>query len=138
MSLYGQIHSFEDIPKDILKHLNEIGLETSPSLDSRESRYFNVVFKELRGDFDFTEKKVGFITGSNGNKISNKREYFDKERDRHSRNYSPNKSILYVFNENQKEKSGGYDAVIVYWSKVLLLVDDLPQKLKRQNGKTTR
>lgn len=131
LNLFGQAPNFGDFPKNILEHLNKMGTESSHFLNGYESEYFNVIFKDSRGEFDFTEKKIGFITGSNGGTLSNKKEYFDKERDRLLHNYTINIAAdLYVFNEDQKGKSGEYDAVIAYWCKVLLRIEDLPQKLK--------
>jgi hypothetical protein len=130
MIVFGQIENFENIPKGILEHLDNMGMDKFPLVNSYESDYLNVIFKDSRKDFDFAGKKVGFITGSTGNTISNKKKYFDSEKDRFYHKYSPNGGTLYVFNESQKEKSGGYDAVIVYWCKVLLRLEDLPERLK--------
>jgi hypothetical protein len=72
-----------------------MGVDNSPLLNSSESAYFNVIFKDNLKGFDFTEKKVGFIY--NGAK-SNKQEYFKLEKDRFNRNYTPNNGSLYIFN----------------------------------------
>ena len=130
VNLKGQVYSFQNIPNDVLKHLNEMGVDNSSFLNSYESDYLNVIFQNSREAFDFSRKKIGFITGSNGGTQSNKNAYFEKEKERYAHGQSPNKGVLYVFNETQKKESGGYDAVIVYWCKILLRVEDLPQKLK--------
>lgn len=96
-----------------------MGLDHSPFLNNYESEYFNAVFKNNREDFDFTGKQVAFITGSNAGTMSNKQSYFDDERKRFEGKSSMVSSHLYVFNAEEKKQSGGYDAVIVYWSKVL-------------------
>ncbi len=127
MNSLGQITTFKNVPKDILEDLGEMGVDESSVLNQCESEYFNVIFQCIRKDFDFTDKKIGFILRGGR---SNKKEYFDKERDRFSRNYSPNVGTLYVFDENQKKESGGYDAAIVYWSKVLLPAKDVVKRLK--------
>jgi hypothetical protein len=130
MYLFGQALKFEDISKEILDHLDDMGISTSSLLNSYESEYFNIIFKNARNTFDFKDKKVGFITGSSGKTQSNKKQYFDLERDRFHRKYTPSGGTLYIFNEVQKEESGGYDAVIVYWSKVLIPAKDLPKRLR--------
>jgi len=130
MNLFGQISNFDRISKDILDHLKMMGTDSSFFLNGYESDYFNALYAETRKDFDFTGKKIGFITGSNGKTLSSKKEYFIKEYNRFKNNESPNDGQLYVFSTIQKEESGGYDAVIVYWCKVLLRVEDLPKKLK--------
>ena len=55
---------------------------------------------------------------------------FEKEKDRYIHNYTPNGGILYIFNEEEKKKSGGYDAAIVYWSKVIMPIDKVVERLK--------
>ena len=109
-----------------------MGTDDCSLLNRYESTYFNVVFGKSRKDFDFTEKKIGFITGSSGKRISDKRKYFNLERDRLNRNYSPNIGTLYIFNATQKEESGGYDAAIVYWSKVLVPIESIVKLLLAQ------
>ena len=127
MNSLAQIPVFKDFPKCFLASLNEMGMDESPILNKCESEYFNIIFQCSRKEFDFTDKKIGFIL--RGGK-SNKKEYFDKERDRFTRNYSPNGGTLYIFDEIQKEESGGYDAAIVYWSKMLIPVKDVVKRLK--------
>lgn len=129
ISLFGQVRNFNDIPKEILEQLDKMGIDNSPLLNCCESAYFNVIFESSRQDFDFTNKKIGFITGSNGGTISNKASYFSLERDRFNRNNTTNGGTLYIFNAEQKEQSGGYDAAIMYWSKVLVPINDVVRRL---------
>ncbi len=127
INLFGQVLNFNAIPKDILNQLDKMGVDGSSMLNSYESAYFNVVFKENLNGFDFTGKKVGFI--HSGAK-SNKKEYFDLEKDRFNRNNTPNRGTLYIFDATQKEESVGYDAAIVYWSKRLIPIQDIVKRLK--------
>jgi hypothetical protein len=127
--LQKQIPNFNDIPKDILEQLGKMGIDNCSLLNTYESAYFNVIFEKSRKDFDFTGKKIGFITGSNGKTKSNKTNYFRLERDRFNRNTTTNGGTLYIFDAEQKEKSGGYDAAIVYWSKVLVPINDVVIRL---------
>lgn len=126
INLLGQVRSFNDIPKDILEQMDKMGVDDSPMLSSHESAYFNVIFKENLNGFDFTGKKVGFIERGG---IRNKKEYFDLEKDRFNRKETTNGGTLYVFDEIQKKESGGYDAVIVYWSKILMPIQDVVNRL---------
>jgi len=130
VNLFGQVRNFNDIPKEILEQLDKMGVDTLPLLNSCESAYFNVIFKDNLKGFDFAEKKVGFIYSS---RKSNKKEYFDLEKDRRNRNSTPNRGNLYIFDTTQKAESGGYDAVIVYWSKRLMPVEDLVKRLKEKH-----
>lgn len=127
INLFGQVRSFGDIPKDVLCQLDKMGCTEELVLNNYEGTYLNLVFKENTNEFNFINKKVGFIYG--GAK-SNKKEYFDLEKDRLSRNDTPNRGTLYIFDEVQKEKTGGYDAAIVYWSKRLISEQDVINKLK--------
>ena len=127
INLLGQARSFNNIPKNILNQLDKMGVDDSLLLNAYESTYFNHIFEKPRKEFDFTEKKIGFIYG--GAK-SNKKEYFDLEKDRFNRNNTPNGGTLYIFDEDQKEKSGGYDAAIVYWSKILVPSKEVVKRLK--------
>ena len=93
-----------------------------------DGKYKLCLWKSKNGyDFDFTEKKVGFIySGAR----SNKKEYFDLEKDRFNRSNTPNGGTLYIFDDAQKEQSDGYDAAIVYWSKRLIPIQDVIKRLR--------
>jgi len=132
-NLFGQVRNFEDIPDDILKHLPKMGMECSRLLNRYESDYFNVIFKDSRKNFNFTDKKLGFIRGSQAGGLSNKQVYFSGEKQRFADKASVTINQLYVFNKEEKELSGGYDAVIVSWSKVSVRREDLVEKLKMAN-----
>jgi len=129
VSLFGQVQNFNDIPKDLLENMDKMGIDNSPLLNSYEGSYFNVIFAKYRGNFDFTNKKVGFILRG---AISDKKEYFEKERDRYIRGETPNSGQLRIFDIDQKAESGGYDAAIVYWSKIAIPVEEVVKRLKKQ------
>ena len=130
INLFGQVRDFINVPKEILERMPEMGKDCSAVLNNYESDYFNVIFNDTRKDFDFAGKKVGFITGSNAGTLSNKQKYFEKEKYRYAQGETPNDGTLYLFSTEEKEQSGGYDAVIVYWSKVSVSHKDLVEKLK--------
>ena len=119
ISVFGQVYSFKNIPTEILDNLDKMGVDKSTLLNSYESEYFNVIFKDSKKDFDFTGKKVGFIASAYGN-TKNKEDYFKKEKSQYKKykrtnlNYTPIVTTLYIFDETQKEESGGYDAAILY------------------------
>jgi hypothetical protein len=132
ISLVGQVRNFNDIPKDLLEQLNKMGVDNLPLLNCCESAYFNVIFEKSRKGFDFTDKKIGFITGSSGKTVCSKKEYFDLERNRFNRNSTPNNGTLYIFNAEQTTASGGYDGAIVYWSKFVIPIEEVVKRLKDQ------
>jgi hypothetical protein len=129
ISLFAQVRNFNEVPKDILKPLDKMGDDNSQLLNKFEGAYLNIIFKDSLNGYDFTGKKVGFIYS--GAK-SNKKEYFDLERNRFNRNNTPNGGVLYIFNTDQKAKSGGYDAAIVYWGKILMPVEKVVKRLKEK------
>ena len=102
-------------------------------LDETESVYLNKIFETTRKDFDFTNKKVGFLTGSSGKTLSSKEHYFDMHK-KHSTNanYPCDNGTLYIFNATQKVESGGYDAAIVYWSKFVVPIEEVVKRLKNR------
>lgn len=130
INTYGQVQDFKAIPKDILGKLDSMGTDGCLLLNPSESTYFNALFENSRQDFDFSNKKIGFLRGSNGSTLSNKFNYFKDEKDRYKRNLTITQSSLEIFNAEQKKRSGGYDAVIVSWSKVLVPIDKMVDRLR--------
>ncbi|MCF1750777.1 hypothetical protein [Mariniradius sediminis] len=124
----GQILTFKDIPIEILQKIDQMGVDTLSTLSIYEGKYLNEIFKENLNGFDFIGKKVGFLHRGN---VSNKSEYFGELKERFCRKDTPiGGSALYVFDSVQKSESGGYDAAVVYWSKVLIPNEKLVKKLK--------
>ncbi|MDR2913473.1 MAG: hypothetical protein LBV74_01325 [Tannerella sp.] len=113
--------------------------EVEMLLNETEGAYLNKIFETTRKDFDFTNKKIRFFTGSSGGIRSSKEHYFDMQ-EKHATNAdSPcDNGTLYIFDAAQKAESGGYDAAIVYWSKFLLPIEKVVERLKEQRNKTHR
>ena len=118
------MRNFSEIPNDILDNLDKMGIDTSSILNEYEGKYFNFIFKIDPQEFNLVGKKVGFL----GSKI----DYFNSTRSPDRNSTTVGGSSLYIFNATQKEESGGYDAAIVYWSKVLVPIEKV---VKRLNGK---
>lgn len=117
---YGQ---YSGIPIDkidtaIFTYFENCGKDNEPALNNAESSYLNAVFADLKRPYDFSHKKIAFVTGSSGKTISSKQAYFNSEKERVGKHDSLNGGQLLVFNETEQKQSGGYDAVIVFWSKV--------------------
>jgi hypothetical protein len=140
-----QIRAFGEIPENLLDQLKGMGMDDSPLLNDCESAYFNMVFfRNSTKDFDFAGKKVGFILGRGK---TDKRRYFDLEKFRLAHpppseppsNHTGNHSALHILDKNQKEETGGYDAVIVYWDKMGISKKDIIKKLKtKENNPKSR
>ena len=134
VNLIGQFRNFNEIPKDVFEQLHKMGIDGEPLLNSYESAFLNIIFKNKLGGFDFSNKKIGFLTGSSGTTKSSKEYYFDMQKKHSSNeNYPCDNGTLYIFNAVQKAESGGYDGAIVYWNKFLLPVDKVVKKLKKQH-----
>lgn len=134
-NLFGQVQNFGDIPKDVLKHLDKMGVDDSLLLNSYERAYFNVIFKDSLKGFDFTNKKVGFLDAICE---SSKKQYFKDERDRFCRNTNITKVTLYIFDAAQKEESGGYDAAIVSWIKISIPTKKIVKRLRNRHLETDK
>jgi hypothetical protein len=100
-------------------------------LNETEGIYLNGVFGVTRKDFNFINKKVGFLTGSSGKTMGSKNYYFDMQ-EKHSinKNSPIDNGSLYIFDAKQKEASGGYDAAIIYWSKLIISIDEVIERLR--------
>lgn len=48
ISVFGQVYSFKNIPTEILDNLDKMGVDKSTLLNSYESEYFNVIFKDRK------------------------------------------------------------------------------------------
>lgn len=119
------------INQSLIIKLDSMGIDDNWSLNKYEIEYFNAKFQKERQDFDFTDKRIAFFSSSGGGVRRDKKDYFSTEKDRCLRDYSSNQASLIIFNEQQKQDSGGYDAVIYYWSKILRNTQYYVKKLKK-------
>lgn len=119
---------------DRMKQIYQLKVDNDLLLNRSEGEYLNVIFETIREDFNFIDKKIGFYTGSSGNKKSNKEQYLDMHK-RHlaDKNYPCDDGTLYIFDDAQKKDAGGYDAVIVYWSKITIPIEKVIERLKKLN-----
>jgi hypothetical protein len=128
MSSFGQtrelqIHNFVDIPTELLAHIEKMGIDTLSVLNEYEGRYLNFIFKVDSQYFDLVGARVGFL--------KSKEDYFKETRERfYNGSTTVGGSALYIFDANQKQDSGGYDAAIVYWSKILMPTEKVVKSLK--------
>lgn len=100
------------------QNADSIKLDEHKFLDMQEAEVLNSILVESRGSFDFRGKKLAFVTGSSGSRIISKSDYFetcifpwlDKGE-------SPQIFIVELTKE-EKDRSGGYDALVLSWVKV--------------------
>jgi hypothetical protein len=94
-------------------------LDSNPILTKLESEYFNNEFKNHNATIDFTKMKIGFFSGPSGDRIRSKKDYFDSVKNRLGGcNHASQDYIIALTNE-EKIESGGYDLIIVSWSKII-------------------
>ena len=117
---------FDEIPTELLKNLDKMGIDASSTLNDYEVKYLNYIFKIDTNEFNFVGKKVGFL--------GSKRDFFKDEREWLNRGNENGVAgcSLYILNNNQKIESGGYDAAIVYWSKIAIPVEKVIERLKQK------
>jgi len=118
-----QVRNFAEIPTELLNQLEKMGVDSSLILNEYEGRYFNFIFNIDVQDFDMVGKKISYKS-----KIG----FFKDEKEWFSRGLSSGVggTTLYIFDETQKEKSGGYDVAITYWRKRFVPIEDVVKRLR--------
>ncbi|NLR81348.1 hypothetical protein [Chitinophaga eiseniae] len=95
-----------------------LGFDNNPVLSKQESVFLNSLSKDQHKIFDFTNKKIAFVTGNTGNELLTKTDFFricvKPYTDKGSQ---PQVSFISLTKEEQ-EKSGGYDALVLAWVKL--------------------
>jgi len=130
--LMGQEKSAENIPKDILDCLTEVGKDTVSTLNICESKFLNFCFQKEKGTFDFCEKKMAFFKGNIGTIKSTKKEYFDVEKQLIQDGFYPSpRGQLIIFDEDESKKTG-YNVVFIVYNKRYLTKNEV---IKRLSGK---
>lgn len=100
------------------QNLSECGIDNNPKLTQSESEFLNEYMTDYnKQNFDFTNKKVIFVTGNSGNKIGTKSTYFDEIK---QRNQTDDKIATWVVKLTEEEQiQSGYDVIVTYWVKVV-------------------
>lgn len=95
-----------------MDYAQNFGQTSSPILTDKEAAYFNGELFFERNRFDFHDKKIAFMSGSSISKVIDKQQYFSNWGGKDIEN------SLLVLTEKEKIESGGFDAVIISWSKI--------------------
>jgi hypothetical protein len=130
--VYCMRNEFKNVPCEILKNINEMGIDDDLLLTELEGKYFNALYQIDEKNFSLSDKKVAFFTGSLGKTKSSKKKYFVDDKSNFESNNKPNTGMLYIFDEAQKKEANGYDAAIVYWSKRLVPIKEVVKNLKEK------
>jgi len=94
--------------------IDSLGIDKNDLLNKDEAIYLNDTFFKRKGDFNF-----GFFVGISNYRLWNKQDYFEDVKGT-LKNKSTMQHQLLILNEDEKIKSGGYDAIVIAWSKMLL------------------
>jgi len=119
---------------------SKCGLDDKATLNDFEAKYFNEVFQKRRKEFDFTGKNVGYFSGTSGNSKSTKSYYFrylknGNNGDMDVHRWNAGGTQLLVLTEQEKQISGGYDVILVSWSKLLKTGKTRAKLVKKLRGK---
>lgn len=97
---------------------DSLGIDNNVTPTRQEIDFLNASLKNNQVIFDFTNKKIAFVTGSSGGNLISKQNYFlTCVRPWTDKGSLP--QILFVrLTPEEKQKSNGYDAIVMSWVKV--------------------
>jgi hypothetical protein len=105
-----------------ISEIANCGLDQELELNEFEAKYFNEALSGGAINFDFADKVVAFYIGTSATTRSSKKQYFDvtkrvaKSDVASSSTETPTQFMMLT--KEEKEISGGYDVILVYWSKL--------------------
>lgn len=109
---------------------DQCGKDDHPVLTSSEATFLNNYLSEKPHGFDFTGKKIFFLTGNIGTTTGTKSAYFSNIR-QWQKNDQKIASELIIFTPEQKQESGGYDGVLTYWCKTVPSTGRVLERVKK-------
>ena len=100
-------------------HKTQSKCEFCEELNKEEANLLNSLFDKSGNTYEFTGKKIAFITGNSGNKLLLKEDFFNTcIKPWVSKNQTP-QVFMIEFSIDEKNKSGGCDALVLSWVKIL-------------------
>lgn len=99
--------------------IDSCGIDNKPILNDFEITYFKLEFKELK-DLNLKEKKFAFAKGNYGSSIISKDDYFNFYGRKYFKENKKIANIIIKLNDKEKTISGGFDYIIVSWSKIVI------------------
>ena len=98
---------------------DSLGIDNNINLNKQEIYFLNNSLKNSRDTFGFNNKRIAFVTGSNGSKLITKQNYFlTCVKPWTDKGSEPQISFVRL-TPNEKQISNGYDAIVMSWVKVL-------------------
>lgn len=104
-----------------------LGADDNPALSDGEADFLNDYFSSNSNGFDFKGKKVLILGGPGGSHLIGKKIYFNNIATWQKNHGGMIATGIYPLTEEEKVKSGGYDAILTCWVKVPVT----PAKKKR-------
>ncbi len=115
-----------------------LGANNNPLLNASEGHLLDSLLQARRQSFEFTNKRIAFIYGgSTGNAFQPKSEFFSKNVLPWTTEGKVPGLQLLILTDAEKSRSGGYDALVVAWAKILFTQrkkDKMLKKLAAQRG----
>jgi hypothetical protein len=108
-------HKQKETGQNLVQNQNNKGIEI---LSIQEADLLNSLLKNSRDTFDFQMKNVAFITGSSGTRIVTKTDYFNTCVNPWLEKGKSPQIFMVKLTVDEKNKSGGYDALVLSWVKV--------------------
>jgi len=112
---------------------DSLGIDKSVTLNRQEISFLNTSLKSSRDTFDFTSKRIAFVTGSSGGKIISKQDYFLTCVKPWTDEGSTPQIFFVRLTNDERQKSGGYDVLVLSWVKVF--TDRQKKNMIKQLGK---
>jgi hypothetical protein len=109
---------------------DQCGKDDHPLLNTSEAVFLNEYLKGKTNSFDFSGKKIFFITGNIGSKAGTKSAYFSNIRKWQEIDQKIATTLI-AFTPEQKQESGGYDGVLTYWCKTVPSTVRIIQRIKK-------
>lgn len=107
-----------------INEIEKCGLDDKDLLNEFEGKYFNEVFADRKGSFDFSGKRVAFLRGSSGRVSSNKLNFFKTVKTQNPNDvknvhtWNANGTQLIILTEEERVLCGGFDVILISWSKM--------------------
>lgn len=117
--------SYQLIPSLLLAQLDSVQCDDGDILTPYESEFLKASFFTRRMPLNLLGARVAFL----GRSIHSKKDYFEAEREWHHSHTRPIVKTLYIFNDEQKKQSGGYDAAICCWERLVFPSEDIIERI---------
>lgn len=99
----------------------DCGLDNNSELTEKEAIFFSEYLKApaQKNGFDFKNKRILFVTGSNGSTVGTKVDYFNAVREWKEKHNDKIATDLVLLDGDEAQEYG-YDAIITYWVKIFI------------------